>query len=252
MTNINWQPLQNEFQQWRDIDMILPIWWRDDDAIAPTPALDMLNNIANDINIPVHLAVIPKLATPALADHIHAMFKVIPVVHGWAHQNHEPQGIKKAEFGTTRPVEICAEDAKAGLDLLKSMFGTRLKPMFVPPWNRINPEIYPHLAMIGYTSLSTYSPRKFSQAAIGLTQINTHLDPIAWHDGRGLVAPDILISETVKQMQDRRLGQADNTEPFGFLTHHLVHDQDIWEFIREFLTVMQSGPTKVYTLHQSA
>ncbi len=248
MININWQPLQNEFQQWRDVDMILPIWWRDDDAIAPTPALDMLDNIACDTNIPVHLAIIPKLATPALADHIHAMPNVIPVVHGWAHQNHEPQGIKKAEFGATRPIETCIEDAKAGLDLLKNMFGTRLKPMFVPPWNRINPDINAHLAMIGYTNLSTYSPRKSRQAAIGLTQINTHLDPIAWHDGRGLVAPDILISEIVKQMQDRRLGRADNTEPFGLLTHHLVHDQDISSFIQQFLTIMQNGPTTIYTI----
>lgn len=248
MITIDWQPLLSEFQHWRDTDMILPIWWRDDDAIAPTPALEMLTSIAHDINIPVHLAVIPKLASSALANHLHPMPMVIPLVHGWTHQNHEPKDAKKAEFGVNRPLELCLKDAEAGLYLLKKMFDTRLKPMFVPPWNRINPDLCPHLSKIGYTSLSTYSPRKSSHAAIGLTQINTHLDPIAWHDGRGLISPDILVSETVKQLQDRRLGRADNAEPFGLLTHHLVHNPDIWSFVRQFLTVLQNGPTQVFKL----
>ena len=31
-----------ELAQWRSEELTLPIWWRDDDAIAPTPALERL------------------------------------------------------------------------------------------------------------------------------------------------------------------------------------------------------------------
>lgn len=246
MTEINWQPLQEEFQHWQDADLILPFWWRDDDAIEPTPALDRLIAIATDLDIPIHLAVIPKHATSTLVKQLPPTNLVIPIVHGWAHISHAPLGQKNTEFGASRPIEECAHDAILGLQSLTDLFGGRLKPMFVPPWNRINPDLGEHLVAIGYDTISTYAPRKAQYAAHNLEQINTHLDLIAWHKGRSLIAPDNLIEQMVKLMQDRRFGRTDNTEPLGFLTHHLVHDDAIWDFTEQFLTIMRTGPIKAF------
>ncbi len=246
MTQINWKPLLEEFQHWQDADMILPFWWRDDDAIEPTPELDRLIAIANNIDMPCRLAVIPKYASSALAKHISSTRQIIPVVHGWAHINHAPIGQKNTEFGATRPIEECATDAILGLQRMTDLFGDRLQPMFVPPWNRVNPELGQHLVAIGYDTLSTYTPRDSKFAAPGLIQINTHLDPIAWHCGRSLVDGPTLVAQTVSLMQDRRIGNADNTEPFGLLTHHLIHDDAIWAFVKQFLTIMLKGPVKAF------
>lgn len=247
MTQIDWQPLEEELQFWQDAGLILPFWWRDDDAIEPTPALDQLTAIASDFDMPLHLAVIPKYATTNLASYMSTVPHIIPVVHGWAHENHAPIDQKKAEFGASRPIEDCASDAILGLQKLSDLFGDRLKPMFVPPWNRLNPEFGEHLVAIGYDSVSTYLPRKTQFAAQNLEQINTHLDPIAWHDGRSLVLGDTLVNQMVKLMQDRRLGHTDNTEPLGLLTHHLVHDDAIWDFIIQFLTIMRKGPIRTFS-----
>ena len=80
----------------------------------------------------------------------------------------------------------------------------------------------------------------------GLVQINTHIDPIFWRGTRGLVPPDTLVAQTVSLLRDRRQGRADRDEPLGYLTHHLVHDADIWEFSRQFLTELGNGPVDLY------
>ncbi len=247
---INWQPLHDEFQHWHDAGLTLPFWWRDDDAIEPTAQLESLITITADLGMPCHLAVIPKYATPAFAKRIKTSAQIIPVVHGWAHQSHAPAEQKNAEFGATRPLEQSATDAILGLQRLDDLFGDQLKPMFVPPWNRINPELGPHLVAIGYDALSTYGPRKSRFGAPDLIQINTHLDPINWRGDRSLVAPDMLVAQTVQLLQDRRLGHTDNAEPFGFLTHHLIHDDAIWTFVKQFLTIMLKGPIKPFRYGQ--
>ncbi len=241
-----WQPLTDELQLWQDAGLTLPFWWRDDDAINPSAGLDTLITLTTDFDISCHLAVIPKFATPALAKRIASAPQIIPVVHGWAHENHAPKGQKKTEFGTTRPIEDCASDALNGLERLADLFGVRLQPMFVPPWNRVTPELGQHLVAIGFDALSTYAPRKSRFAAAGLAQINTHIDPINWRGDRSLVRADTLVAQTVTLLQDRRLGRAGNAEPLGLLTHHLVHDDAIWGFVKQFLTIMREGPTKAF------
>ncbi len=242
--SVDWSPLQAELARWRAQGLELPIWWRDDDAIAPTEALDTLAVLSEAVGVPVHLAVIPKDATDQLARDIAECF--VPVVHGWAHVSHTPDGVKNAEFGDGRPAHTALEDAMQGIERLKSLFGPRLAPMFVPPWNRIAPEVVAGLADVGFDAVSTYNPRKSVLAAPGVAQINTHIDPIFWRGHRGLVDPEILVSQTVTLLQDRRSGITDAQEPLGYLTHHLVHDADIWEFSRQFLLEICDGPVRLY------
>lgn len=244
----DWTPLHNELQRWQADGLSLPLWWRDDDAVTVTPQLETLSTLSEELGLPLHLAVIPRDADAALVDYISENTHLIPVVHGWAHQNHAPADEKKSEFRLHRPMDEIVTDAKAGLTHLSDLFGNNLQPIFVPPWNRIAPEVAGHLPALGYRVLSTATPRKTALAAPGLEQINTHLDPIDWRGSRGLVAPEALIAKTADLLRDRRKGRADNAEPFGVLTHHLVHDQDIWTFTRDLLHCLLDGPGSIWTV----
>lgn len=241
---IDWTPLRTELAQWRAGGLELPFWWRDDDAIAPTEALDQLASLSTATEVPVHLAIIPKDATEALAQDLATCF--VPVVHGWSHVSHTPEGVKNAEFGVGRPASAALADASQGLARLRALFGDKLAPMFVPPWNRIAPDVVAGLAEAGFDAVSTYNPRKTALAAPDVAQINTHIDPIFWRGHRGLVDVETLMSQVVTLLQDRRTGQTDNHEPLGYLTHHLVHDADIWEFSRQFLQEICEGPVRLY------
>ncbi|MEP2716071.1 polysaccharide deacetylase family protein [Pseudophaeobacter sp.] len=243
----DWSQLDAELATWRDTGMTLPLWWRDDDATEPTPELDQLSALSRKLALPVHLAVIPKTATPELAAYLEQHPELIPVVHGWAHQNRADPSRKKCEFPADRPTDDALADMAQGLARLNTLFGPRLLPMFVPPWNRIAAELPPKMADLGFTALSTFTPRKSPKAAPGLAQINTHLDPIDWKGSRSLVAPDRLINQVSEQLQARRTSTAENTEPYGILTHHLAHDRAIWDFTEALISHLMQGPGVVWT-----
>lgn len=236
---IDWSPLSAELAIWRREKLPLPLWWRDDDAIAATPALERLAELASETQMPIHIAVIPDLLTPTLAPVITTHSALIPVVHGWRHISHAHEGQKNAEFGHTRPK--AADELMQAMQKMQKHFSARLVKLFVPPWNRITPDLLPVLAANGYTGVSTYGPRKNAQAAEGLTQINTHIDPIFWRGHRGLVDPDTLISGIIATLRDRREGHTDAQEPLGLLTHHLVHTEDVWDFSRDVMRVLMDG-----------
>ena len=83
--NIDWSDLRTELAEWQARGLRLPVWWRDDDAVAPTPALSRLTKLSARTSMPVHLAVVPRPATPDLAAFVADNAPLIPVVHGWAH-----------------------------------------------------------------------------------------------------------------------------------------------------------------------
>ncbi len=243
----DWTPLKRELEAWRDARLTLPLWWRDDDAIAPTEPLGRLVALSDRLRLPVHLAVIPARAEPALATALSVHPGLIPVVHGWAHRSHAPEGEKKAEFGAHRPLPEIEAEVRAGFDRLRDLFKDNLRPMFVPPWNRIAPKVETRLPALGFSMLSTFTPRKTPEAALGLARVNTHLDPIDWRGSRSLVEPGQLIAQVARQLADRRAGRADNAEPYGILTHHLVHDTAIWDFTAELLERLMTGPATPWT-----
>jgi hypothetical protein len=244
---VDWSALDRELDTWQEAGLTLPLWWRDDDAIDRTPPLDLLSELSAQLNLPVHLAIIPKDAQTGLVEHMRSTPQLIPVVHGWAHQSHAPAGEKKSEFGAHRPIDDRLDEAEAGLRRLKELFGSSLRPMFVPPWNRIAPDMLPWLAGLGYAALSTFTPRSQSKAAPGLLQINTHLDPIAWKDSRSLLPEDELIRQVTQHLKDRRQGRADVREPYGILTHHLIHNAAIWTFTEALIARLMAGPAVAWT-----
>ena len=243
----DWTSLERELDLWSELGLTLPLWWRDDDATQPTQALGRLNALSDKLSFPVHIAVIPATAGTPLADYMGARTNLIPLVHGLSHSNHEPQGVKSSEFGTARLPRNALADAAQSRELLEHLFGPRLCPVFVPPWNRIAPEVVAGLPSLGFTMLSASGPRKARFAAPGLEQVNIHLDPINWRGDRSAVPTARLIEALCADLADRRTGKSDNTEPYGILTHHLVHDEAIWQVTTEILQRLIQGPSEPWT-----
>lgn len=213
-------------------------WWRDDDAIEPTQALARLLALREKHNLPLALAVIPGRATPALAEALSGQTGVSVLVHGIAHRNNAGEGQKKQEL-------VAADDAtlqglSAGRARLQSLFGNAALPVLVPPWNRIAPEVIAALPGLGFRGLSTYGD------ALGarnepLHIVDTHIDPIHWKAGGGLV-PLVRMLERLAGLIAAQQQVGVTAQPIGLLTHHLVHDAWIWRFLDVALALLAAHP----------
>ena len=106
----------------------------------------------------------------------------------------------------------------------------------MPPWNRIAPELSAAASGSRLSRLldaSGIAARR--EPAPGLRQINTHIDPIDWRGGRGLLPEDAIVARLAAAIAARLDGDADADEPIGLLTHHLVHDEGVWRFCETLL-----------------
>ena len=83
----DWTDLAIELDHWTAAGRQASFWWRDDDAVAWTPALERL--LARAEGLPVALAVIPGEAEPALGEALAEFDGVRALQHGWRHENHE-------------------------------------------------------------------------------------------------------------------------------------------------------------------
>ena len=132
-------------------------WLRDDDAVAPSAALDRLLRLGAEHGVPMTLAVIPRHTGPALAERL-AGLPVEVAVHGWSHHDHAAAGRKSCELGPERTGAVMLDDLARGLACLTHLHGVRAVPVLVPPWNRIEPALIPGLAGLGFRGLSVFGP----------------------------------------------------------------------------------------------
>jgi hypothetical protein len=205
-------------------------WWRDDDAVDATPELDRLLALSGRLGVPLALAVIPEGTGTGLARRLAGEPLVEVLVHGHAHLNHAPAGAKKQELGHRPPLRI-AEELGGSLAKLRELFGTACLPVLVPPWNRIDPAVVRLLPGLGFTGLSAFGRRGGAEPT-GLSVVNTHLDPIDWKQGGGLMDEASILSRLAT---DIRAIASGDPEPVGLLTHHLVHDAWVWAFLERLL-----------------
>jgi hypothetical protein len=233
-----WADLDGELAAWRMAGRRPTLWWRDDDAVAATAALDRLLALAARWRVPLALAVVPGRLEPSLAARLSQADPDVAVLpHGWVHASHAPADAKKAELGADRPVTAVQGDIAAGWTALAGAIGARARPVLVPPWNRIAPAVIPELPKLGLRGLSTFGARPAATSTPAMTQVNTHVDPVAWRAGRGFRGADATLAALVGHLRARRLGSVDAHEPTGLLTHHLVHDAAGWAFLEALLAV---------------
>ena len=207
--------------------------------IEPTPALERLLHLKEHFDIPLALAVIPEQADPSLPDHIG---DCVVLQHGFCHENFAAADAKKSEFPETRPIDQITEALGTGKGRLESLFGDQFFPLLVPPWNRIGNEAVQTLPSLGFIGLSRYMVRAQAIPAPGLAEVNCHVDPINWRGDRRAVPMDALLDMVIGHLRARRLKIADPVEPTGLLTHHLVHDEDLWAALYKLLAFLTSHP----------
>ena len=234
--------LDDELARWADGGREATLWWRDDDAVAMTPALAPLLELARAHEVPVALAVVPAALDGSLVAAVASTPQCTVVQHGYAHRNHAPAATKSRELGADRPLESVIAELGAGSGRLRAAFGPRFEPVLVPPWNRIDPAVVAVLPAQGYTGLSTFGPRARREAAPGVVRCNAHADPIAWHDGRRFVGAERALDAVLEHLAQRRQGAADRDEPTGLLTHHLVFDAEAWRFVGALLARTKRHP----------
>ncbi len=241
MQHTDWDDLKSEFDAWAAAGRVAALWWRDDDAIEPSPALDRLLDLTGAHGIDLGLAVIPAGATEELATRLSDHSGVVVLQHGYRHRNHAPIGEPAIEVGGPRPVEEVLADMRAGFRQLQSLFGERFEPVLAAPWNRIAPPVLERLVEAGFRCASAMGPRAAMSNTGDLTIVNAHLDPINWKK-RCFAGRDKALAGLIKELSDRRTGLSDPDEPLGLLTHHLDHDAALWGFLERLVEMTDTHP----------
>lgn len=223
-----WDRLRTVFDRYAAAGRTATFWRRDDDVTAQSPALDRLLDLA--AGGPITLAAIPQDLDPAAAARLDGTPGVSLAPHGWAHANHAPAGEKKAEYGAHRPLDAMLAEIAAGWSRLQALAPAAARPVFVPPWNRIAPELADRLTEAGIDALSTVKPRATDARG---RRLNTHVDPIDWKGGKRFLGETAALDQALRHLE-ARLDPAfagDPLEPTGILTHHLVQDAACWAFL---------------------
>jgi len=238
----DWEALDAELDRWVERGRVATFWWRDDDATAATPALARLLALAAARGAPLALAVIPAHVDDAAVAVIAGADEVAVLQHGHAHVNHAAPPARKVELGAERQAPTVLAELARSRRRLAALFGARFPPLLVPPWNRVDDAVVDGLVDAGFRGLSTFGPRRHRWPRPGLAQVNTHIDIIDWHGGRGFVGADAALGVAVDHLRARRTGAADGDEPSGLMTHHLVHDEDCWAFVARFVATIRDHP----------
>jgi hypothetical protein len=230
--------LSAELDRWGAAGRTARLWLRDDDAVRPTPALEALIDRVRAHDAPCLVAVIPALASTALAGRLSQEPLLRVAMHGIVHANHAPEGRKTEET----PAELGPARIRDGLAAararLTAMFGPCAGDWYVPPWNRIGCEAAALLPSLGFRSLSAYGPTPLALST-ALRQLNTHVDLMDWRGGRIGRPTEAVAADLAAALA---LARADGWRPVGVLAHHLVHDAAAWRTLDALLDAVSRHP----------
>ncbi len=219
--------LNHELAYWRRAWRVPVLWWRDDDAREPTWQLDKLLEVRGEL--PITLAVIPDVDLHPLANRLTGVEGVTIAQHGVDHQNRLPEGGPRSEFTADTPQGSINAAVTAGRARLVA---AGLPPTtFVPPWNEASDRL---IAAIGAAGYDTYSSGIHGRSRDGLRHIGAQVDILRWKGTPHFRGRRRIFDALRWQLEDRR-ERAAYDEPIGILTHHLVHDDEAWRFLRWFV-----------------
>jgi hypothetical protein len=217
-----WDELRRELDAWTAAGRDATLWWRDDDAVAMSPALARLLALAD--GVPLALAVIP-----AGAEGFEGEATVLQ--HGWSHANNAPAASRKCEL-----VDLAVVDRLvAGKERLERLFGARFLAVIAPPWNRIAAAVAARLPALGYRGLSVLGPRR------SRFETNVHVDVMDWR-ARRFAGDEAVLRRLAAHLSARRAGAVDADEPTGVMTHHLVHGGEAERFLARLFATTRAHP----------
>lgn len=227
--------LKAELDRWGEAEREARLWLRDDDAVEPTPALDRLLGLIRDHDVPCLLAVIPTLATEALAERVAGEPLLRAAMHGISHANHAPAGRKSEETPAERGLDRIRDELSIARTRLLSLFGEAAGRWYVPPWNRIGREAAALLPMIGFRAISAFGSQPLA-ASPALAELNTHVDLMDWKGGRIGRAFPAVAADLARELA---LARTEGFRPVGLLAHHLAHDAEAWRTLDAVLRLVE-------------
>jgi len=224
-----WPALADEAAAWADAGRAATLWWRDDDASARGPQLDRLADLAARHGAPATLAAIPARLADGFADWLGTQPQLAAIQHGYRHKNHAVDGERASEFPASRPLAARLADLRAGADAFAAAFGAA-PGAFTPPWNRIGADFGAALARAGVRLLSVFGP---AAADDGPQALHCHLAVAKWKEGARFIGAEDALRRLVEGLRARRTATDPirASEPFGLLTHHIVHRPETWAFL---------------------
>ena len=228
-----WSQLSEELRRWSEDGRRAGLWWRDDDAKKNGPKLARLISLAKTSRVPLAVAVIPGQFQDDLGLAFAGVPELAVLVHGLRHENFAPSGEKKSEFGSYRPVAEMLDDVAVAFETLMVLFPKLAHSVFVPPWNRIAPELVARLPLARLRGFSQFGPRAAKNPVEGLIEVNCHMDLIDWRGKKGFVGEELALSALISHLRSRRTGSVDPGEATGILSHHDVMDDKSWLFLAE-------------------
>lgn len=225
---MSWWSLGLELSRWRGAGRAPILWWRDDDARAPSPQLDRLLALAERHRTPLTLAVIPDGDVAGLAERLAGVSGLCVAQHGVDHQNRRT-GPAAGEFPPEwRRIRVATQLRAGWARLAEAPQAARI---FVPPWNDIHPELAGALADCGYRGWSAWGETTPEGET---SRLDAHLDLMRWRGGARFRGEGRFLSDLEALLKARRRAGAWSA-PIGLLTHHLVHDEAAWTFLERFL-----------------
>jgi hypothetical protein len=227
-----WRLLRRELDQWRGRP--LDLWWRDDDARAPSDALRRLIALSERHGAPVTLAVIPDGDRSDLGRLLEDAPLASVIQHGVDHVNRGPAD-RPHEFEDGAAAETIAGRIESGWARLADL--PRAAKVFAPPWNTAAPSLAGALGLARYVGWSGYDDMTLAGAPTG---VNAHLDVLRWGGGARFRGKARALNRLIRLIRERRLAGAWDA-PVGLLTHHLDHDEATWAFLARLLEEVGRG-----------
>jgi peptidoglycan/xylan/chitin deacetylase (PgdA/CDA1 family) len=234
-----WNALIVELDRWTGAPAVL--WWRDDDAVAASPALDRLLALRAAVGIPLAIASIPATAQASLAQALATSSDIRVLAHGWDHRNHAPHGAPTAELAAGRDRNTVLTELRTGRERLAELFSTRFLPVLVPPYNRIDRALVSVVCQAGFRAISI----DWDFAGLAMPCRNVHIDVNDWRRGTAMEAMQA-VRTLVGALRLRRLGLVGRLAPIGVLTHHLAHDEASWELARSLLERLRAHRSVIF------
>lgn len=227
MVGSRWR-LAAELRRWRRAGRRAKLWWRDDDARGPSPALERLLALSDRRRTPLTLAVIPDPRLGELATALGLRPWVVAVQHGVDHRNRRQDAVagEMPAHWTRQEIEAALT---AGWAHLAALPGARR--VFVPPWNDVHTALPEALRRSRYDGLSAWGEVRPAGRSF---RLDAHLDLMRWRKGprfRGAARFRNALTEALRRRRLDGLWDA----PIGVLTHHLDHDPAAWAFLDAFL-----------------
>ena len=238
-----WDGLAEELSAWQASGRVATFWWRDDDAVAASPALARLIALSAATGVPVAIAAVPRLIEPSLPTALAGHPGVWLLQHGFAHIDHA-KGLGEGawELGAHRPLATVLAELEAGREIMGDLFGAPFLPVIAAPWNRIDPRLMPGLAARGFLGVSSYGERPLFPPLADFVEANIHFDPSRWKAGARFRGETAALEMIVGHLRRRRSGEAEPDEPTGIVSHHAALDEASWRFLADLFRFVAQHP----------